>query len=92
MTEEQKKEFTLRVKDLFDQMDNLTAEDLDSVKSASQQVVGLRDSSKFNLSLEMLSREDIKDNRRALVSAVTADNYKAGFMMAIKLLALFGAI
>lgn len=75
----------------FDDINNLPQDEKDRLNSLSGQVVGLRDTLGFNVSIN-IDRDDIKKLRRDMASAISAEKYVEGFLMAIKILSTLGAI
>lgn len=75
----------------LDVLNALPKEEKDRLNSLANSVVGLRDTNKFNISVNV-DREDVKRLRRDLASAISAEKFAEGFMVAFKLLSLVGAI
>jgi len=69
---------------------NLTDEDREKLKDLASRPVGLRDIASFNVSINIVSHEDLKKARRELVSAISAEKWLEGFGVALKVMALFG--
>lgn len=92
MNEEKMKDVAVRVNDLFSALDGLSDDDLKNLTSSNSGVVDLRGTKNFNVSLASLSGDDVKSLRRNLVAAIATEKYVDGFIMAIQLLSLFGAI
>jgi hypothetical protein len=86
MDESIQKQYTKAVRDLLDAMEKMAGNN-DAV--LANQTVGLRDTNKFRIQLDFLTREDVQNNRRALASAIATENWLEGFAMAIKLMLLF---
>jgi len=75
----------------FDDIGNLPQDEKDRLNSLSGRVVGLGDTLGFNVSINV-DREDIKKLRRDMASAISAEKYAEGFMMAIKLIGMVGGL
>jgi len=75
----------------LDTLNSLSTEEKDRLNTMASQVVGLRDTGKFNIAIN-IDRDDIKRLRRDLASAISAEKFVSGFMTAIQLLAAVGAI
>lgn len=89
MTEVQMKKVALLVNDLVNELDGVTPE---TIASLANQTVGLHDTSKFNLKVEILSKQELKDARRELISAIAAEKWVDGFIAAIQVMQFVGAI
>jgi len=75
----------------FDDIGNLPQDEKDRLNSLSGRVVGIGDTLGFNVSINV-DREDIKKLRRDMASAISAEKYAEGFMMAIKLIGMVGGL
>lgn len=76
----------------FALLDNMKPEDAERLQSLANQVVGLRDTGKFNISVDVLSKAEIKDHRRKLAAAIAAEKFFDGFVFACQIMMLFAGI
>ena len=82
MTDEAKKQFAVAVQNMLEAMDTMTEND---VQSVAGQIVGLRNTNKLRVNLDMLTREDVKENRRRLATAIATEKFVEGFVFAMQL-------
>lgn len=75
----------------LDTLNSSSSEEKDRLNALASQVVGLRDTGKFNVVVN-IDRDDIKRLRRDLASAISTEKFVEGFMVAFKLLNMVGAI
>jgi hypothetical protein len=75
----------------IDTLNGISQGEKDRLNDLASQVVGLRDTNKFNITIN-IDKEDIRRLRRDLASAISAEKFVSGFMTAIQLLAAVGAI
>ncbi len=52
--------------------------------------VGLRDTGKFNVKVKMPTSDELREARRELASAIAAEQWTEGFMMALKVMSIMG--
>lgn len=71
----------------MDVLNGLPQEEKDRLNGLASQVVGLRDTNKFNVAIN-IDRDDIKKLRRDLAGAISAEKFVEGFMVAFKLIGM----
>lgn len=52
--------------------------------------IGLRDTGKFNVKVKMPTQIELQEARRELASAIAAEKWADGFMMALSVITMFG--
>lgn len=96
--EEGMKEFAVATTNMLDAFEklsgNMTDEDKQSIAElfGGRQPVGRRDTDRFSLSVDIIGSQEIRDLRRDVASAIAAEKYTEGFMMAFKIISLLGGI
>jgi len=96
--EDSMKEFTVATSNMLDAFDKLSGEMNDEDKQAfaavfgGRQPVGRRDTDRFSLSVDIISSEEVRDMRREVASAIAAENYVKGAMMAFKIISMIGGL
>jgi len=72
-------------------VDDLIALSLDpSTQNIANKSVGLRDTDKFNIIVNFCSQEELREARQELVSAIKFKDWSQGFLIAIRILSMFG--
>ena len=66
--------------------------DLNDLLSLSKRPVGLRDSGMFNVAIDNVDTAKIKQLRRDLTDAISAEKWADGFIFAIQALSALGVI
>lgn len=84
------KGFVKKTKDWIDALADLDPSELETVNNLSQRPVGLRDTGGFNIPVDFVSRHEVSRLRRELAEAISAEKWADGFVMAIRIVALFG--
>lgn len=96
MNETQLKAVVLKANEFLSSLEyiveNLTDEDWEKLINLSTQAVGLRDINKFNIKVELISHADLKQARQELTSAIVAEKWLQGFVVAIKVMSILGGI
>lgn len=92
MTQAQMQEFAVHVNSAFSLLDNMKPEDVERLQTAANQVVGLRDTGMFNLSVDVLTKAEIKEHRRKLAAAIAAEKFEQGFVFACQLMMMLSGI
>lgn len=77
--------------DTVNLVDDLIALSLDpSTQNLADKAVGLRDTNDFNTIIDFCNREELREARQELVSAVKLKDWSQGFLMALRILSMFG--
>jgi len=97
--EDNMKEFTVATNQMIDAFEKLSGDMSDNDKNAFNAVfggsrtgVGLRDTDKFRMAVDIISSDEIRELRRDIASAIAAEKYTEGFMMAFKVMSLLGGL
>jgi hypothetical protein len=92
MDEQKMKEFACHVQEALAALDSLTEDDIARINAATSGPVDLRDTGRFNLSLDMITRGEISQHRRKLAAAIAAEKVFEGFKLAVQIMMMFGGI
>lgn len=91
MTEAQMKDFVVNVSKAFAALDNVTEGDIERLMSMANQPVGLGDTPKFNISIDVITKPEISAHRRALAAAIAAEKWEQGFVTGVQLMMMLGS-
>lgn len=92
MNEQQMKQWVLDTSALLEGLASTTPEQLDQLQSLANQVVGLRDTGKFRMRIDLINRGEIVEARRALASAIAVENWWSGFMTCLQIIAMLAPV
>jgi hypothetical protein len=94
MTDDQIKEVVLKAEmfiSAFEKLsDSLSDEDKARIVQSASGPVGLRDINKFHVAVSMPSHAELKQARRDLIGAISAEKWLEGFAFAIQIMLLIG--
>lgn len=90
MTETHMRQFAESIHSAFEAFDRMNPAEAQQIiaTAVAGQPVGLRDTAAFNLNIEVLSRVEVQETRRALTRAISLEKWVDGFIMALRLVSL----
>jgi len=83
------KNVVTKVDELFNALAALTPNDLVDVSS---QTVGLRDTNKFRLNIDLISSQEVSQLRRQLTEAIAAEKWVDGMVFAMQLMSMMSGV
>jgi hypothetical protein len=92
VTEAQMKEFAVSVNNAFTLLESMKPEDLQRLQSLAGEMVGLRDTGGFNVNLDVITKSEIKNHRRRLAAAISAEKFLDGFVFACQIMTIFAKL
>lgn len=96
MNEEVMKDVVMKTEALLGALDlagkTLGLDEKKELANLVHKPVGLRDTASFNLAIDMPSKTHIKQIRRDLADSISAEKWKDGFIFAMQLVMMVGAV
>ncbi len=89
------KDVSEKINDLVSSLEriaDLSEKDREQLGLSSRQVVGLRDTAQFNLSIDIIKRSDLQKARRELASAIAAEKWTEGFGAGLQIMKMLGGL